>query len=86
MRIVQTLLALIILFACTNCQQAAKQKSDNEGWQVLFNGKNLDGWVVKLNHHELGDSYANTFRVVEGVIQVNYDGYEAFDERFGYLD
>jgi hypothetical protein len=57
---------------------------DNE-WQSLFNGKNLDGWVVKINHHELGDNYANTFRVVDGKIQVNYDDYGAFNEQFGHM-
>lgn len=56
-----------------------------EDWNYLFNGKNLEGWVVKLNHHNLGDNYANTFRVKDGNIQVNYDSYVAFDERFGHL-
>ncbi|MCP8898267.1 3-keto-disaccharide hydrolase [Gilvimarinus xylanilyticus] len=59
--------------------------SKGENWTPLFNGKNLDGWVVKIHHHELGDNYANTFRVIDGVIQVNYDGYEGFEERFGHL-
>ncbi|WP_405291808.1 DUF1080 domain-containing protein [Algibacter sp. Ld11] len=60
-------------------------KPNSKEWQTLFNGKNLNGWVVKLNHHELGDNYANTFRVVNNVIQVNYDGYSEFGERFGHL-
>jgi hypothetical protein len=58
---------------------------NSDGWQVLFNGKDLDGWIVKFHRHELGDNYANTFRVVNGVIQVNYDGYETFNERYGHL-
>lgn len=58
--------------------------SDSE-WKSLFNGKNLDGWVVKIHHHELGDNYANTFRVVDGKIQVNYSGYTTFNDRFGHL-
>jgi len=62
-----------------------KQGSQENEWQYLFNGRNLDGWVVKFHHHELGDNYANTFRVVDGVIQVNYDDYEHFGERYGHL-
>ena len=32
-------------------------------WKQLFNGKNLDGWIIKIRGHELNDNYANTFRV-----------------------
>lgn len=62
-----------------------KNGSDEEKWQSLFNGKNLDGWIVKIHHHDLGDNYANTFRVVDGKIQVNYDDYGAFNDRFGHM-
>ena len=54
-------------------------------WQTIFNGRNLDGWVVKLAHHELGDNYADTFRVENGVIRVMYDKYGDFGARFGHL-
>jgi hypothetical protein len=54
-------------------------------WQELFNGKNLDGWVVKFFHHELGDNYADTFRVENGAIRVMYDKYGDFGTRFGHL-
>lgn len=56
-------------------------------WRQLFNGKNLDGWVVKLHRHELGDNYRDTFRVADGMIQVRYDKYDAgdFGDRFGHL-
>ena len=61
-----------------------KANSDND-WQTLFNAKNLDGWIAKFHHHELGDNYANTFRVVDGKIQVNYDDYTEFNNRYGHL-
>lgn len=54
-------------------------------WEKIFNGKTLEGWVAKLAHHEVGDNYAQTFRVKDGAIQVNYDEYEDFGERFGHL-
>ena len=54
-------------------------------WQPLFNGKDLDGWVVKFFHHELGDNYADTFRVEHGAIRVMYDKYDDFGSRFGHL-
>jgi hypothetical protein len=55
-------------------------------WQTLFNGKNLDGWTVKLAHHEVGDNFGDTFRVENGVIRVMYDKYgDDFGSRFGHL-
>ena len=54
-------------------------------WRELFNGHNLDGWVVKLAHHEVGDNYADTFRVENGLIRVMYDKYSEFGARFGHL-
>jgi len=62
-------------------------QSKNEEWLTLFNGENLDGWTPKLYHHEVGDNYANTFRVKDGSIQVVYDDYEngEFGERYGHL-
>jgi len=57
-----------------------------EDWVELFNGRNLDGWVVKIAGHELGDNYGDTFRVgKDGVIQVSYDKYEKFGARFSHL-
>ena len=57
----------------------------DEDWRVLFNGRNLDGWTPKIRNHELGDNYADTFRVVDGLLTVAYDGYDVFDDRFGHL-
>ena len=54
-------------------------------WVELFNGKNLDGWVVKIAGHELGDNFGDTFRVKDGAIQVSYDKYKEFGARFSHL-
>lgn len=68
-----------------SCQPGNANKSNANEWQTLFNGKDLNDWVVKIHHHELGDNHANTFRVVDGIIQVNYDEYGPFNERYGHL-
>ncbi|WP_230680199.1 3-keto-disaccharide hydrolase [Pontibacter rufus] len=62
-----------------------KEKRQESEWQTLFNGKDIDDWIVKIHHHAVGDNYAQTFRVQDGVLQVNYDGYKTFDERYGHL-
>lgn len=60
-------------------------EDSSEEWVSLFNGKNLDGWTPKLFHHELGDNYQNTFRVVDEEIVVDYSDYEEFGTRYGHL-
>jgi len=57
----------------------------SQDWQELFNGRNLDGWVMKLANHDLGDNYRDTFRVENGLIRVMYDKYDEFGARFGHL-
>jgi hypothetical protein len=83
-----SLLPLILLFACgksgsTQAETAAPEAET--AWQSLFNGKNLDGWAVKINGYELGDNFANTFRVEDGILKVSYDDYERYDQRYGAL-
>lgn len=60
----------------------AKQKNS---WISLFNGKNLDGWKVKIAGGELNDNVGNTFRVENGILKVSYDQYKTFDGKFGHL-
>ncbi|GEM64929.1 hypothetical protein SF1_29110 [Sphingobacterium faecium NBRC 15299] len=51
----------------------------------LFNGKDLKNWTPKISKHEVGDNYANTFRVEDGLLKVRYDGYDQFDQQYGHL-
>jgi len=80
------ILSLIVLqiVSCNNQSQTSENANEEE-WIELFNGENLDGWTVKLTHHELGDNYANTFRVENGHLINRYDGYEDFAGQFGHI-
>jgi hypothetical protein len=60
-------------------------QADPKDWIQLFNGKNLDGWTPKIAGHALGDNFADTFRVENGVLKVSYDRYKEFDRKFGHL-
>jgi hypothetical protein len=79
----------IILFIFINCgvkkNENLKSRSVENSWQQLFNGKDLDNWIVKINGHKLNDNFKNTFRVEKGILKVSYDGYENFENRFGLL-
>lgn len=63
----------------------AAEPPAKEGWISLFNGKNLDGWTVKVAKHPMGENFAETFRVEDGVLKVAYDKYGKFDEQFAHL-
>jgi 3-keto-disaccharide hydrolase len=54
-------------------------------WVSLFNGKNLDGWTIKIAGHPLGENFADTFRVEDGMIKASYDKYQKFSDQFGHL-
>jgi hypothetical protein len=54
-------------------------------WRPLFDGRDLTGWTPKIRKHALGENFANTFRVRDGVLEVGYEGYDTFAEQFGHL-
>ena len=64
---------------------AAETPAEKEEWTSLFNGRDLDGWTPKIAGHALGDNFANTFRVEDGLLKVSYDQYESFGKKFGHL-
>ena len=83
---IPTAIALLLAMVLQAPPRADWNTAPREDWQDLFNGRDLDGWVVKLHRHELGDNYGDTFRVEHGAIRVMYDRYgEGFGDRFGHL-
>jgi len=83
--------ALIILLSTSYSYKnsiSTKIKSDinsEENWISLFNGENLDDWIVKINGYKLHDNHLNTFRVENGTLKVSYDQYDNFTDEFGHL-
>jgi hypothetical protein len=83
-----TMCRLIFVFVLIGaiCSYAAEEKKPAaEPWISLFNGKNLDGWKVKITGYELNDNYGKTFRVEDGVMKVCYDKYKKFGGKFGHI-
>jgi hypothetical protein len=56
-----------------------------ETWQSIFNGRNLDGWVMKINHHPAGENWRDTFQAKDGVLRVDYSQYPRFNDEYGHL-
>lgn len=81
------LLGVLLVSACAGDtgRVSKAEDPDAEAWVDLFDGETLNGWMPKLKGHEVGDNYASTFRAADGIIQVRYDGYEEFGDRFGHL-
>ena len=66
-----------VIITIAACQSANKVQSGKDGWVSLFNGRDINDWMVKINHHEVGDNFGNTFRVEDSMIKVRYDQYGA---------
>lgn len=73
-----------VVFA-VHLQAHSQPDPGKEEWIPLFNGKDLKDWTPKINHHETGENYGNTFRVEDGIMKVRYDQYDNFNEQFGHL-
>lgn len=86
MKRIITVLAVSCLFAagCGGVKQSG-QSALEKGFKPLFNGKDIKDWFVKIHHHDVHENFGNTFRVVDGTIQVRYDEYGDFNDQFGHL-
>lgn len=75
---VKSLLILII---------AASSASAGSDWQGCFNGKDLEGWTVKVNGFEPGENPGNLFRVEDGLLTVSYANFwnDRFNDEFGHI-
>jgi hypothetical protein len=88
MKIISTCLNLTAMLGallCFSLGAGAQESPPKSEWIQLFNGKNLDGWKVKITGHELGDNYGNTYRVENGMMRVAYDQYDKFNGKFGHI-
>lgn len=77
--IIPLLCLIFFLSACTT------RKPAQEEWVSLFNGKDLDGWTIKITGYPVGENFGNTFRVEDGLLKVRYDEYDEFKDRFGHI-
>ena len=64
---------------------APQRDPDRREWVQLFNGRNLDDWLIKFRGSDLGTNLHDTFRVEEGLLKVRYDKWPAFNGEFGHI-
>jgi hypothetical protein len=82
MRLMKSVLILPMAAMVLSAEETAKP---DHPWVPIFNGKNLDGWTPKIAGHALGENFANTFKVEDGILKVSYDGYDKFNAQYGHL-
>jgi len=83
------ILKLLIICICavsfTNCKNNKTIETPKEEWVQLFNGENLEDWIIKIKGYPLNENIHNTFRVENGVLKVSYDGYDLFNASYGHI-
>jgi hypothetical protein len=80
MKLVFSIVLTLFCFGAFAQKEAGKQE-----WKQLFNGKNLDGWDIKIRGYALNENYGNTFRVEDGKMVVRYDQYDDFKQKYGHI-
>jgi len=78
-------LLLLVLMPAIAVPVIAQNDPNKKEWTQIFNGKNLDGWDVKISGYDLNDNFGNTFRVENGVMKTAYDQYGQYNNRFGHI-
>ncbi|MEO2057017.1 MAG: DUF1080 domain-containing protein, partial [Flavobacteriaceae bacterium] len=91
-----SIVTISLILACSNTAKKQEVKSTLEnntltekeivdGWKLLFNGNNLEGWEVKINGFSSGENAFNTFRVKNNSLVVSYENYENFKDYYGHI-
>jgi hypothetical protein len=82
-RMIKKIIVYGILFLLL--QHCTEKRQNSQRVMKLFNGADLNDWIVKIHHYDAGVNFGNTFRVEDGMIKVRYDDYGDFNDRFGHL-
>ncbi|MEX0290026.1 MAG: DUF1080 domain-containing protein [Flavobacteriaceae bacterium] len=78
-RLIPIWMILLLMWACSST------KTEQGRWISIFNGKDLEGWQIKIAGQDLNENYKNTFLVKDGKLVVSYDEYDQFDNKFGHI-
>jgi hypothetical protein len=85
MKFLKLLFVTTAIFSSTACLAQQPAGNPDPKWVSLFNGKDINDWVVKIHHHKVNENFGNTFRVEDSIIKVRYDQYGDFNDQFGHL-
>lgn len=77
-------MSLLFLFFISQGTTTA-QGQENGEWIDLFNGENLDDWMVKFTGYPMGENFNNTFRVEDGLLTASYENYDEWGGEYGHI-
>ena len=91
-----SIVSISLILACSNTTKSQEtpetvknntvaEKETTKGWIQLFNGKNLEGWEVKINGFDSGENAFNTFRAKNNSLVVSYENYDHFKDYYGHI-
>tara|TARA_A100001011_G_scaffold315443_1_gene334096 strand:+ start:7252 stop:8091 length:840 start_codon:yes stop_codon:yes gene_type:complete len=60
-------------------------ETNKEEWILLFNGKDLSGWDIKIAYNNINENFKNTFQVKDSMIRIVYNQYQNFDDKYGHM-
>lgn len=75
----------IILFLIVSLTIPIYAQSQSNKWVPIFNGKNLDDWIIKFSGQDIGVNFRNTFRVEDNMLRVVYENYTTFDDAYAHI-
>lgn len=85
---IRIILIILVVTPFLSCQKKKSKELGSENkneWIQLFNGKDLDDWIVKINGEPVNSDSLNTFIVENGILKVSYDNYEDFGQSYGHI-
>lgn len=81
-------LSICIFGILISCQAPVNQPDNSpneEEWISLFNGKDMEGWTIKIAGRPLGENYLNTVVIEDSIFRISYDEYDQFNELYGHI-
>ncbi|MDX1470872.1 MAG: DUF1080 domain-containing protein, partial [Flavobacteriaceae bacterium] len=89
------IVTIVMLFIILGCKNEAEQSEisnpeksndpNQEEWLSLFNGKNLDDWIIKFSGEEPGVNYNDIVQVADNTLKVVYKEGDSFKNKFGHI-
>lgn len=76
-------MALCIGILCTGC--GPSKTTTKSKWVSIFNGKNMDGWSIKISGYPINENHKNMVTVEDGIMKIGYDQYQQWNNEFAHI-
>jgi len=77
--------AILLLAALAVASAPASPETPKHSWKSIFDGKTLAGWTPKIAGYAVGEDPRHIFRVENGALRAEHDGYEKFEGQFAHI-